>query len=402
MQATSFVTDNYNLDMQWLNSIDQPLLEEATFWSERAATEGNSEGAILNNTQANLALQVAAESPSSRQDLSVTINNAVTGNPTQITVYAAGDGNAIHDIDPGIGGYIESAFSTVINILAVVFPETGLPFLAAAVDGAQAGQAFANGEDIQGVLSLAQAVGMGATGFGDLPTGQIISAAAQGVGGVYGVVRSAETGDAAGIIAGALEAAAAGATGIGIYEEGQTQATLNAIAAGLGTAGVATAVAGDLASGNVAQGLVDSLNLYLPAVAQAYANYQEGLTYLDNGAWDTPEATVGDSGWANNAAPNGGLSPQGLVSAVIAGAGTAPINGATLLAPTGMWFSEGAGPEAMAVPVDDLNLPGFSHPGSQNLTAFNGFFGVAADGNPTSIIGPNGASIDAAQLAVLI
>ena len=374
MQATSFVTDNYNLDMQWLNSIDQPLLEEATFWSERAATEGNSEGAILNNTQANLALQVAAESPSSRQDLSVTINNAVTGNPTQITVYAAGDGNAIHDIDPGIGGYIESAFSTVINILAVVFPETGLPFLAAAVDAAQAGQAFSNGEDVQGVLSLAQAVGMGASGFGFTQTGQIISAATQGVGVVHGVVRSAETGDAAGIIAGALEAAAAGATGIGIYEEGQTQATLNAIAAGLGTAGVATAVAGDLASGNVAQGLVDSLNLYLPAVAQAYANYQEGLTYLDNGAWDTPEATVGDSGWANNAAPNGGLSPQGLVSAVIAGAGTAPINGATLLAPTGMWFSEGAGPEAMAVPVDDLNLPGFSHPGSQNLTAFNGFF----------------------------
>ena len=31
MQATSFVTDNYNLDMQWLNTVDQPLLDEALY-----------------------------------------------------------------------------------------------------------------------------------------------------------------------------------------------------------------------------------------------------------------------------------------------------------------------------------------------------------------------------------
>jgi len=35
MQATSFVTDNYNLDMQWLNTVDQPLLDEAVFPSPR-------------------------------------------------------------------------------------------------------------------------------------------------------------------------------------------------------------------------------------------------------------------------------------------------------------------------------------------------------------------------------
>lgn len=33
MQATQFVTDNDNLDMQWLNTIDQPLLQEAVFAS---------------------------------------------------------------------------------------------------------------------------------------------------------------------------------------------------------------------------------------------------------------------------------------------------------------------------------------------------------------------------------
>ena len=142
MQATSFVTDNYNLDMQWLNTIDQPLVDEAVFWSERAATEDpnpgntqpttlaqvtagleaglNPEGAVLNNTQANLALQVAAEAPSSRQDLSVTINNAVTGNPTQITVFATGDGSSIHDVAPSVFSSVESVVFIVVDIAAVV------------------------------------------------------------------------------------------------------------------------------------------------------------------------------------------------------------------------------------------------------------------------------------------
>ena len=114
--------------------------------------------------------------------------------------------------------------------------------------------------------------------FGIAQTAQIVSAAAQGAGGVYGVVQSAGNGNAAGVLAGALEAAAAGATGIGLYNGGQTQATLSAIAAGLGTAGVATAVASDFAGGNLAQGLVDSLNLYLPAVAQAFVNAQTNQT----------------------------------------------------------------------------------------------------------------------------
>jgi hypothetical protein len=42
MQATSFVTDNDNLDMQWLGTVDQPLLQEALYWSERATAEASS------------------------------------------------------------------------------------------------------------------------------------------------------------------------------------------------------------------------------------------------------------------------------------------------------------------------------------------------------------------------
>jgi hypothetical protein len=37
----------------------------------------------------------------------VTIHNAETGNPTQITVYAAATGSTTHDVAPGLGRIIE-------------------------------------------------------------------------------------------------------------------------------------------------------------------------------------------------------------------------------------------------------------------------------------------------------
>jgi hypothetical protein len=82
MQATSFVTDDYNLDMQWLNSTDQPLLVEAAYWSKLAAATANPEQSIEDNVEASLALQIAAESPSSAQTMTQTNNSA------QITVQA--------------------------------------------------------------------------------------------------------------------------------------------------------------------------------------------------------------------------------------------------------------------------------------------------------------------------
>ena len=138
---------------------------------------------------------------------------------------------------------------------------------------------LSNGQDLQGLLTLAQAVAAGITGGagGTAPgtpapvSAQVLNAAAQGVGGVYGAVQSDQNGNAAGMLAGALEAAAAGAAGIGMLPGTRTQ-TLNLISAALGSSGIATNMASDFASGNLGQGLLDSLNLYLPAVAQAFAN----------------------------------------------------------------------------------------------------------------------------------
>jgi hypothetical protein len=245
---------------------------------------------VLDNVQANLALQIAGEAPGRRQDMSVTIHNASTGNPTQITVFAAADGSTIHDVAPGIFSTIEGAISIVLDIAAAATGQDYLYYAAAVVDAARAGQDFSQGQDLAGILSLAQAVAAGITAAAGgtsattpaPPTAQILNAAAQGVGGVYGIVQSADSGNAAGILAGALEAAAAGAAGIGMAYGGPTQATLTNLASTLGTAGIATNMANDFASGNLGQGLVDSLNLFLPAIADDYiatqANISQGVS----------------------------------------------------------------------------------------------------------------------------
>ena len=288
MQATSFVTDNYNLDMQWLNTVDQPLLDEAEYWNERATAEASvyPERTIEDNAQASMAVQIAAEAPSSRQNMTVTINNAATGNPTQITVYANGDGSTIHDVAPNVFGEVLGAISTVVSVAALVTGNAYLYYAAAALDAANAGEDFSNGQDVSAILSTAAAISAGITGgAGGTPgttpppvSAQIINAAVQGVGGVYGVVQSAETGNGVGILAGALEAAAAAASGIGMYEGGQTQAMLNSVATALGTIGLATNVGSAFASGNIALGLEDSLNLFLPALAQDYQQTQASIT----------------------------------------------------------------------------------------------------------------------------
>jgi hypothetical protein len=166
MQATSFVTDNYNLDMQWLGTVDQPLLQEAIYWSERATAEASShpEQAIEDNTQASMALQIASEAPSSRTDMEVTINNASTGNPTQITVFADGDGSTIHDVAPNVFGEVLGAISTVVNVAALVTGNAYLYYAAAALDAANAGEDFSNGQDVSAILSTAAAISAGITG----------------------------------------------------------------------------------------------------------------------------------------------------------------------------------------------------------------------------------------------
>jgi len=140
-------------------------------------------------------------------------------------------------------------------------------------------------------------------------TAQVIGTAAQAVGGVYGIVQSAENGNALGILAGALEAAAAAASGIGLVPGNQTQ-TLSQIATVLGAASVATNMASDFANGNLAQGLIDSLNLYLPAVALANANSSTNVS--------------ASLGWAGQNTTVTAVAPGGLTSANAVTAATTP------------------------------------------------------------------------------
>ncbi len=356
MQATSFVTDNYNLDMQWLNTVDQPLLSEALFWSERSAAEtpaGTASGtrAQEDNVLAALALKIAAEPPGSRQDMSVTINNTIEHCQTQITVYANGSGGRIHDIASSPWTIVEQVVSTVVNVAAVFFP--ALAPVAVAIDAAQAGQAFANGQDIQGLLSLAQAVGAGlgaaAGAIGDsaalaaeggvvgdaeanaladqielasnLQTAsQMVNAATQVVGGAYGAVTSAQNGNAFGVLAGVLEVAAGAASGIGA-SSGDTayQQAMATLAKDIGTAGVAASMAGAFTSGNVTQGLLDSLNLFLPAVAQAYISTQTNQTDASAGLGAASQAVNNayQQYYANQNAPTSADNiAEGLAAAI--------------------------------------------------------------------------------------
>ena len=171
---------------------------------------------------------------------------------------------------------------------------------------------LSNGQDLQGLLTLAQAVAAGITGGagGTAPgtpapvSAQVLNAAAQGVGGVYGAVQSDQNGNAAGMLAGALEAAAAGAAGIGMLPGTRTQ-TLNLISAALGSSGIATNMASDFASGNLGQGLLDSLNLYLPAVAQAFAKAQSNQSAVQNTLQaDFSGVSAASAGAGANIAPN--------------------------------------------------------------------------------------------------
>lgn len=377
MQATSFVTDNFNLDVQWLNTVDQPLLNEAVGWTEQSATEAaaasaqtalaaqesgwsaleaeaeaSSDTSLAQEygTEAYLAMQIAAEAPASRQDASVTINNSYEDCQTQVTVYANGSGGTIHDIDnSNPWTYVEEVASTILNVVAVFVP--ALAPLAMAVDAAEAGQDFANGKDLQGILSLAQAVGAGlagaagaiqaaalatagegeAIGAADAASvlqgmelsqslqtaAQAVSAASQVVGGIYGAVTSAEDGNDFGIVAGALEAAAGAAAGIGVYDP-DLQQTMNALAQDVGTAGIVASMAGAFESGNIAQGLIDSLNIYLPAVAQAYAS-EPSDNNITTGNDTTSDVFIGASDVVTEinfgiiTANEGGISTSGYV-----------------------------------------------------------------------------------------
>ena len=288
-QVTAFTTQDFQLDQNWLNQVDQPMLEVADEFEDSAAvaqSQGNQNLVILDNTAANISLQIAAEAPGSRTAITQTVSlsdhkTEVTIDPNTANPYSSA---VFHDIDPGIGGLLEAIGLAVLNVAAAVFPETGLPYAAAAADAAEAGNDFANGQAISGVLSLASAVGEFGIGLGAVnqvvgasATGQAVLTAAQGVGGVYGAVQNAQDGDALGVLSGVLEATAGISGGIAQTTNGTVNTLATQIEAGLNIAGTAITTAAAFEQGDLAGGLITSLGAIFTQVATDY-NAQQALT----------------------------------------------------------------------------------------------------------------------------
>ena len=290
-QASTFVTDTFHQDVAWLDQVDQPMLNVAQNLEDLAAYDSArnaTDQATLAHAAARIALRIAAEAPGTRGQLTEKVG--VSGHETKVTVFANTldpfGGATYHDIDPGIGGILEVAGLAVLNIAAAVFPETGLPYAAAAADAAEAGKDFANGQILDGILQLAAAAGTFEIGLGGgnslsgaTQTGKVILTAAEGVGGVYGAVQSAQSGDALGVLAGVLEASAAVGSGIGQYSSDKGVVTLaNQLRNGLAIASTALTTADAFSKGNIAGGLVSSLSYILSNVATDYIAEQQSIT----------------------------------------------------------------------------------------------------------------------------
>ena len=288
-QANQFVTDTFNQDIAWLNRVDQPMLDVANNLSDLAsanASSGNANGATLANAASRIALDIAAQDPGARTQLSEKVS--LPGHTTEITVYPGTNDHygdvRFHDIDPGILGILEAVGTVILNVAAAAFPETGLPYAAAAVDAAEAGEDFAKGNVLGGLLSLVSGAGQFEIGLGKVndiagatTTGHVLLTASQAVGGVYGAVIGAENGDALGAVAGTLEAIAAVASGIGQYSTDADIVSLaNEVRSGLNTVSSVLTTADAFASGNLAGGLIQSLGLILSNVAADFSG-TEGL-----------------------------------------------------------------------------------------------------------------------------
>ena len=221
----------YRATSDWLNQVDQPALQAAAHYAGLVQYDAKTYGrdrVVLDQTAAALALQIAATPEASRQQVTQKVHSG--DHETEVTVTPGGQVR-FHDIDPGIGGIVETVGTIIVDALAVAFPYVpAFAYAAAALNAAEAGQSFADGQVVGGILSLANAVSFGLGGAaagaklgGDVAgaeslalDAQIVGAASKVAGGVYGVVQGAEHGNAVGVLAGGLEVAAGAAAGIGL------------------------------------------------------------------------------------------------------------------------------------------------------------------------------------------
>ena len=200
------------------------------------------------------------------------------------------DGTAtFHDKDPGPWGVIEAVATIVADFLAA-FPPTsrvGIP-LAVALNAAEAGQAFADGNVLNGVLSLGQAATFGA---GSL----VLGVATRVAGGVSGLGPGAPLGTAAGIIGGVLATAGGPAAGLDVggaaftLGEGPGAMTLD-LQHALSAAGAFTSFGAQVAQGHLTDGLLNSLGPWLASLAAE--NYAKGNlpSFSTGGSSTRPDA----------------------------------------------------------------------------------------------------------------
>ena len=149
----------YKQASAWLQQVNQPALQTAARFAQSAQDNAirNPDLALLHRAAAALAVQIVEQDPAARHGLSTRLQNA--GHETVVSVAADGS-TTFHDIDPGVFPIVETVGTIVADALAIVVPPVGLP-LAAAVHLAEAGQAFAGGNVLGGVLNLASAASLG-------------------------------------------------------------------------------------------------------------------------------------------------------------------------------------------------------------------------------------------------
>ena len=290
-QASVGSLSTYSAEVDWLVQIDQPMLQVAAnllSQAQLAKSEGNPAQVTLALTAYHLALQIAALPPAARggPDWGLSASVQVNGHTTDVIVYndtSRPYGNVVYHDKPNdpILGIVEDITNVIVDILAV-FPATAPVFapVATVLAAAEAGQGFAEGNVLGGVLQLANAVGFGelADGAGNL--GGEILAASQAVGGSAAIVQSAENGDPLGAIAGALTIAAAAASqGIGINGNQPVVsfgtvpldgATINLglnVTQSLAALAAAGTVAGALNNGDVSSALITSLGTLFSTIA---------------------------------------------------------------------------------------------------------------------------------------
>ncbi len=254
-------------------------------------------------TAADVSLQEAAKPAGQRQTLTETfqhkdVKHYITVNPNAANPFASFSDHS--QSTGGLGAIIQQVVGVVVNVLAFV-PGVNIVAapLAVAYDAAQAGENFANGNILGGVLSLGSAAGVGLSGLGSAATAAASSGGAAGglagaeaslagnvasvvgassatelstigagvlegtalVGGAAGIAQGAASGDPLGVLAGALELGAAVAGGLVTTQEltGSAATVAGQVAVGAGLASAGANAADDFAHGDLAGGLLASL-----------------------------------------------------------------------------------------------------------------------------------------------